>query len=215
MTSGIQDALGHSPAPPEDDPRGGLLSRSFLGLLVTQFLVALNDNMFRWLIVPIGKDLVGQDLALSLGAACFLLPFVVLAAPAGFLADRFSKRRVMIGCKVAEIVIMTLGVLVIVSGNMPLMFFVLFLMGAQSAIFSPSKYGSIPELVRPDRISAANGVIGMTTMFAVILGTVAGGYLYEATTPSKRVLVVEREPARRYASSAFKYWRVRLAGIAI
>ena len=41
------------------DPRGGLLSRSFLGLLCTQFLGAINDNMFRWLVVPIGKDLVG------------------------------------------------------------------------------------------------------------------------------------------------------------
>ncbi|HIQ20964.1 MAG TPA: MFS transporter [Planctomycetes bacterium] len=181
---------------PDQGDRGGLLSRSFLGLLVTQFLVALNDNMFRWLVVPIGKDLVGQDLALSLGGACFLLPFVLLAAPAGYLADRFSKRRVMIGCKVAEIVIMTLGILVILSGNIYLMLIVLFLMGAQSAVFSPSKYGSIPEIVRPDRISAANGLIGMTTMFAVILGTVAGGTLYDATTLSKHVLVFEADVSR-------------------
>ncbi|MCH5374450.1 MAG: MFS transporter, partial [Planctomycetes bacterium] len=161
---------------------GGLLSRSFLALLVTQFLVALNDNMFRWLIVPIGKDMIGQDRALALGAALFLLPFLIFTAPAGYLADRFSKRRVIVGCKVAEIVIMAMGIVAICSGSIQFMLAVLFLMGAQSAIFSPSKYGSIPEIVRHDRISAANGWVGMTTMFAVIFGTVAGGYLYAWTT---------------------------------
>jgi acyl-[acyl-carrier-protein]-phospholipid O-acyltransferase / long-chain-fatty-acid--[acyl-carrier-protein] ligase len=162
---------------------GGLLSRSFLALLVTQFLVSLNDNMFRWLVIPIGKDLIGQDRALALGGALFLLPFVVFTAPAGFLADRFSKRAVIIGCKVAEIGIMALGVVAIISGSITLMLVALFLMGTQSAIFSPSKFGCIPEIVRHDRISAANGWVGMTTMFAVILGTVAGGFLYSWTTP--------------------------------
>jgi len=176
-----------APVPPmpeaagRPDRAGGLWSVSFVGLLVTQFLVALNDNMFRWLLIPIGKDLIGEDNARTWGAICFLVPFVVLAAPAGYVADRFSKRNVMIGCKVAEIVVMTLGTLVILSGKFHLMLIVLFLMGAQSAMFSPSKYGSIPEIVREDRISAANGVIGMTTMFACILGTVAGGYLYDWT----------------------------------
>ena len=175
---------------------GGLLTTSFMGLVVTQFLVALNDNIFRWLLIPIGKrvveqheiilpgftERVGSDFVLSAGSACFLLPFLLLTAPAGYAADRFSKRSVMICCKVAEIVIMIMGILVILSGNLYIMLLVLFLMGAQSAIFSPSKYSSIPELVRPDRISAANGVIGMTTMFAIIGGTVLGGCLFSWTT---------------------------------
>jgi acyl-[acyl-carrier-protein]-phospholipid O-acyltransferase/long-chain-fatty-acid--[acyl-carrier-protein] ligase len=160
-------------------------SKGFLGLLVTQFLVSLNDNMFRWLIIPIGQDLLGergQDFVLSAGSICFLLPFVVLAAPAGFLADRFSKRSVMIGCKVAEIIIVALGVGAILLGNVYLMLIVLALLASQAALFSPAKMGSIPEIVRPDRISAANGLVGMTTMLAIIFGTMAGGYLYHWTT---------------------------------
>ncbi|MFH1919524.1 MAG: acyl-[ACP]--phospholipid O-acyltransferase [Planctomycetota bacterium] len=201
------DAPGASAANDAADARGGLCSVSFIGLLVTQFLVALNDNMFRWLLIPIGKKVVdqrdillpgfseplGPDFVLAAGAACFLLPFVVLAAPAGYLADRFSKREVMIGCKVAEIVVMILGVLVILSGNLYVMLFVLFLMGAQSAMFSPSKYSSIPEIVRPDRISAANGLIGMTTMFAIILGSVAGNVLFAWTTPPDGQLVAGQD----------------------
>ena len=187
-------------------PRGGLWSVSFVALVVTQFLVAMNDNVFRWLLIPIGKSVVdqreivlpgftgpiGPDFVLAAGAGCFLLPFVLLAAPAGYLTDRFSKRRVMIGCKVAEIVIMILGVLVIESGNLYVMLFVLFLMGAQSAMFSPSKYGSIPEIVREDRISAANGVIGATTMFAIILGSVLGNVLFALTATPAHGTFAER-----------------------
>lgn len=165
---------------------GGLASRSFIGLLITQMLGAMNDNIFRWLVVPIGKDLVGEQyktLAVSAGLALLILPFVLLVSPAAFVSDRFSKRWVIVGCKIAEIVVMVLGIAAILSGSMTAMFVVLFLMGAQSAIFGPAKYGSIPEMVRPDRISAANGLIGMTTIVAIVAGSVLGGYLYTWTAP--------------------------------
>ena len=133
-----------------------------LALVATQFFVSLNDNMFRWLVVPIGKELIGQswhqmpevvqqwmkpdDLALSLGLACFTLPFLMLVAPAGFLADRFSKRNVMIACKGAEIVVISLGVAAIAVGNVPLMFLMLFILGGQAMMFITSKLGAIPEI---------------------------------------------------------------------
>jgi len=181
--------------PPDHSPsseiRGGLATRSFLGFLTTQFLGAVNDNMFRWLIVPIAKYQV-QDrpnmfpVILGVGLACFVAPYILLAPYAGFLADRFSKRRVIVGCKVAEIVIMTLGVLAIGPGrqwlpdplNLYVMFAVVALMGSQSALFGPSKMGIIPELVLPDKISSANGLVGLTTVVAVVTGTIAGGLLY-------------------------------------
>jgi len=168
---------------------GGVCSASFVGLLVTQFLGAVNDNMFRWLVVPIGKEMAGPEgtaLTLSLGLACFVLPYIVLAAPAGYLADRFSKRSVIVACKAAEVVLALLGVVAILIGNLYLMFAVVALFGAQSALFGPSKFGCIPEIVRSDRISAANGLIGMTTVLAIVLGTVAGNCLYVATAPLGR-----------------------------
>ncbi len=168
-----------------------LWTRSFLALLATQFTVALNDNMFRWLIVPIGKELIGQDMALWVGAICFLAPFLLLAGWAGFFTDRFSKRHVIISCKAAEIVIMALGVITIWLGQVWMMFVVLFFMGVQTAFFSPSKYGSIPEILPARHIAAANGWIGMTTMVACILGATLGGYLYSATTPPSVLLVAD------------------------
>src|SRR5579872_5873561 len=112
-----------------------LFSRSFVGLLSTQFLGTLNENMFRWLAVPLGKELIGSALALTLGAICFLVPYPILAAPAGYLADRFSKRTVIVGCKAAEIVLMVLGIAGLLSGSLTFLFVVVTLMGAQSALF--------------------------------------------------------------------------------
>ena len=191
--------------------RSGLWSRSFVALLVTQFLVAFNDNMFRWLIIPIGKAYIEPAKALQWGGVAFLIPFVLLAGIAGFFSDRFSKRNVMVACKIAEIVIMVLGALVILSGNVWAMFVVLFLMGAQSAFFSPSKYGSIPEIVRTEHISSANGWIGMTTFIAIIGGTAAGGSLFDATTLKIEGSIAPPGPAMHN----WWIWALALVGVAV
>jgi len=168
---------------PRPDDAPGLSSPAYVGLLITQFLGALNDNMFRWLVVPIAKPVVGDAEALSLGLACFTVPYLLLASPAGYLADRLSKRFVIVGCKVAEIVIMALGVAAILAGSTVFLFVVVGLMGCQSALFGPSKFGSIPELVAGDRISKANGWMALTTVVASALGFIAGTSLFAATTP--------------------------------
>jgi len=176
-TNSGSDAGAGDLAPVAANGRGGAFSVSFLALVATQFFVALNDNMFRWLVVPIGKELIRQswddaprmlqdwmrpeDLALSLGLACFTLPFLVFASSAGFLADRFSKRNVMVACKAAEIGLALLGIAAIRMGSVPLMFLTLFLLGGQSMLFITSKLGAIPEMVRSDRIAAANGLINI------------------------------------------------------
>lgn len=165
--------------------RSGLWNRTFVGLLVTQFLGAFNDNMFRWLVVPIGKSYYPENEALPLaaGLACFVLPYVLLAAPAGFLADRFGKHRVIVGCKAAELVIMLLGIAAIYTGSIWSMFGVLMLMGSQSALFGPSKFGCLPEVVPQEKLSVANGLIGLTTVVAIVFGSIAGNYLYHWTGP--------------------------------
>ena len=176
------------------DAQHGLKSPSYLGLLATQFLGAWNDNMFRWLLVPIGKDLAASQgatseqaaaLTLSVGLACFVLPYVLFAAPAGYLADKLSKRRVIVACKAAEVVIMILGVLSIWLGNIYALFTVLFFMGTQSALFGPAKLGSLPELVHPEKLSAANGLMNMVTMLAVVGGAGCGGVIYQFTSGSQ------------------------------
>ncbi|MCA9234568.1 MAG: MFS transporter [Planctomycetales bacterium] len=162
-----------------------LLSRSFMALLVTQLLGATNDNILRWLIIGVGKQYVDNPAnvgkILAMGTVAFVLPYLLLAAPAGYLADRFSKRTVIVACKAAEIVIMLLAVAGILLGQVWFMLLVLGLMGAQSALFGPAKLGSIPEILDDSRISAANGIIGLTTVIATSIGAVTGSVLADVT----------------------------------
>lgn len=156
------------------------MSVSFLGLLATHFLTLMNDNLLRWLAIGIGKQMVDpssmKDI-LAVGTVLFVFPYIVLAAPSGYLADRFSKRTVITWCKWMEAAVMALGVLAIYLGNVWLLFTALMLIGAQSALFAPAKLGCIPEIVRTDAISAANGVMGLTTIVATVIGMALGNVL--------------------------------------
>lgn len=158
----------------------GLRSASYLGLLGTHFLTLMNDNILRWLAIGIGKQAVDtshMSTTLAIGTACFVLPYILLAAPAGYLADRYSKRTVITVCKWAEAIIMAIGVAAIYFNNTPLLFSVLFLVGAQSALFAPAKLGAIPEIVKTQYISSANGVMGLTTIIATVIGMALGNFL--------------------------------------
>lgn len=169
------------------DPRQGLLSRQFVCLLLAQALGTLNDNLFRWLAVPIGVLMLGEDrrqLVLSAGLFCFTLPYLLLATLAGYLADRFSKRTVIVGCKGAEIGIVLAGAGAIWLQSVPLMFVVVTLLGAFGALFGPAKFGSIPEIVRPSKLSLANGLMGLVTVVSAAGGTVGAFWLYSLMKPA-------------------------------
>lgn len=161
---------------------------AFHGLVATQFLGAFNDNLFKQVVlllfiaVPIGG--VSRDLQ-PLAMLLFALPFVMFSGYAGYLSDRHGKQRVIVLSKVAEIVVMGLGLICFCvhgySGmTLPLVIglgSVLFCMGAQSAFFGPGKYGILPELFRQRDLPAANGIILMTTFVAIILGVGLAGIL--------------------------------------
>ena len=163
-----------------------LWTRNFIALLVTQFLVALNDNIFRWLVIPIGKYAIGwsdtPDKVRMIGSVAFLLPFILFTAYAGYCCDRFNRRTVIIWCKVAEVLILILGTMTILCQSVFMMLVVLFLLATQSAFFSPAKYSSLPAVVPQSLISKANGFYSMTTMIACIGGPLLGGYLFVWTT---------------------------------
>ena len=79
--------------------------------------------------------------------ALFALPFILFSMSGGFLADRYSKRSVTIGVKVFEIFVMLLALAGLAATQPYLTIGCVFLMAVHSAIFGPSKYGSLPELL--------------------------------------------------------------------
>ena len=155
---------------------------ALLGLLSSQFLGAFNDNVYKIVLSLLTANqalATGEgSSAIALIGAIFILPFVLFSGYAGYVADVFSKRTVLITAKCLEIVSMGLGIFAFLAGQLPLMLGVLFLMALQSTFFSPAKYGILPELL-PDRdLSRANGLMEMGTFLAIILGTSIGSFLF-------------------------------------
>jgi len=169
----VELVVTEGPAPPRV-PHEGLRSRSFLGLLFVQFCTALNDHTFRWLVVPIASPLVGEGTALSVGLAGFTLPFLLLASPAGFLADRYPKTQVIRTCKIAEIVVLSIGLFALWQQSPVLLFGVIAATGALAALFGPAKLGLLPELLRDSELSTANGWMGLMNLVPCALGLLLG-----------------------------------------
>lgn len=155
--------------------------RSFWGLNLTQFLGAFNDNLFKQLVMLLCLDQVrhgGQDLQ-GYALILFAAPFIAISGYAGFLSDRYSKRTIIVLCKVAEVIIVLLGMVGFMSGNLQVLLGVLCLMGIHSAFFGPSKYGILPEMLRAEDLPRANGMILMATFLAIIFGLSVAGVAME------------------------------------
>jgi len=149
--------------------------------MATQFLGAFNDNAFKIVVSLVALRLFSDPAVharfMSMISAMFILPFIIVSPYAGQLADRFSKRNIIVAVKIAEIAIMILALFAFLSGNIYVMCGVLFLMTVQSAFFGPAKYGLLPEMLDERDLSRGNGYMGMWTFVAIILGTAAGGQL--------------------------------------
>ena len=157
---------------------------SFTYLNVTQFLGALNDNIYKLLIVFFFIELQGDknsSFVLATTGAIFVIPFLLFSAVSGTLADRYSKRDIIVTTKILELVIMALGVCAFAFQSIWGSYVILFLMATQSAIFGPSKYGILPEIVKEDKISKVNGLMTSFTFLAIILGTFLSSFLLQVT----------------------------------
>lgn len=159
----------------------GAEPRGFWSLIVTQFQGAFSDNALKNLVIflILGMNLPAErrDALVPLVGALFALPFIVFSMAGGYLADRYSKRTVTIAVKWFEIGVMGWALVALTLGNLALELTAVVLMGVHSAIWGPSKYGLLPELLPPRRLSWGNGVLELGTFLAIIVGTMAGGVL--------------------------------------
>lgn len=149
-------------------------NHSFAWLNATQFLGALNDNIFKWLVILflIGtRDSSGAANVNAVANIVFVIPFLLLLAYAGRLADRISKRDIIVSAKIAELAIMLFALAAFGLGSSLLIYTAFFMMAAQSTFFSPCKYGIIRELVDDNKVSKANGSLEAATFIAIIIGT--------------------------------------------
>lgn len=160
-----------------------LTQRRFGPFFATQFLGAFNDNVFKnALLILIAFQVAGvgssdSNTLINLAAGIFILPFFLFSASAGQLADKYEKSFLIRLIKLFEISIMICAAVGLYLRSVPFLIGVLFLMGTQSALFGPVKYGILPQLLGDDELIGGNGLVGMGTFMAILLGTMAGGLL--------------------------------------
>lgn len=169
---------------------------SLLGLLIAQFFGAFNDNAWKVMVFTLAtRPIVNQmqdgslpsletssQLLATLSLVIFLVPMMLFSLPAGALADQFSKRTVIILTKILEVILMgaCAAALYLTPTQLTIPFVLLGLMGAQSALFGPAKYGIMPEILPKEGLLKGNGLLEMWTMLAIIIGTGLGPLLLVA-----------------------------------
>src|SRR5467141_3437563 len=158
--------------------------RGFWSLIATQFQGAFNENALKfltiYLVLALVRDKAQRDQLEFLVGVLFAAPFILFSLSGGYLADRFSKRSVTLWTKVFEIGVMLLAVLSLAEPNFPLALAAIFLVCTQGALFGPSKYGLLPELLPSEKLSWGNGVLELGTFLAIIVGSMSGSFLAEA-----------------------------------
>ena len=158
---------------------------AFAALNCTQFLGAMNDNIFKLLTVFCFIAVEGSQASskiLSTVGALYVIPFLLFSTTAGMLADKFSKRTIIVFTKMAECLVMLLGIIAFTHKDKTLAYFALFLLACHSAIFAPCKYGIVPEIVPKEGISRANGFLTSSTYCAIIIGTFLASFLVDSTS---------------------------------
>ncbi|MFI5460249.1 MAG: acyl-[ACP]--phospholipid O-acyltransferase [Isosphaerales bacterium] len=175
----MDQGVNHASEP----PRSGGKWLGLRGLLVAQFLGQFNDQAWKQLVILLAMAAVVSEAEkqerTAIVTMILLSPLMLISLPAGVLADRVSKRTVILAMKVFELALMLAGTAALF--NQPdgglLSMGVLGLLGVQTAFFVPAKYGILPEILPHERLSAGNGLLEMTSNLAIIAGIVAGGVI--------------------------------------
>ncbi len=158
-------------------------TKRFLPIFITQFLGALNDNLFKnaltILVLFRIADQAGENgqILVTIAAGIFILPFFLFSATAGQLADKCEKAGMIRIIKFCEIAVMALGAVGLFLGNINFLFGILFLMGSQSSFFGPVKYSILPDHLKEDELVAGNALVETGTFLAILLGTIGGSIL--------------------------------------
>ncbi|GAB3373323.1 acyl-[ACP]--phospholipid O-acyltransferase [Azotobacter armeniacus] len=160
-----------------------LRARRFGPLFVTQFLGAFNDNLYKNALVVLLTFQTAQWTTLSpsvlanLAAGLFILPFFLLSATAGQLADKYDKALLARQVKLLEIVIVLLAGAGFWLHSLAMLLASLFLLGLQSTLFGPVKYAILPQHLGEDELVGGNALIEAGTFVAILAGTLSGALL--------------------------------------
>ncbi len=158
-----------------------LRENRFAPFFWTQFLGAMNDNVFKigftslltYQAVLFGG--IDSKSAAFLISAIFIVPFVLFSATSGQISDKFDKAFMIRLVKTFEIAVMLVGALGFYLHSVALLYFCTFCMGLHSTVFGPVKYAYLPQHLSRAELVGGNGMVEMGTFVAILIGTIVGG----------------------------------------
>lgn len=157
--------------------------KGFLPYLIVLFVNAFIDLGHKIIIQNTLFKIYDGNLQVMLTAlinALILIPFILLFSPAGFISDKYAKHKVMRYSAWAALAAVLVIVFAYFQGWFWLAFAMTLLLGVQSAIYSPAKYGYIRELVGDLQLASANGVVQAITIVAILVSTFVFSALFES-----------------------------------
>lgn len=163
-----------------------LRSRRFAPLFWCQLFAAFNDNFVKNALAILVLFHIGGEhgpALVTLAGALFILPFFLVSALGGELADRYDKALIARRTKLAEIGVAALAGLGFILGSTTLLFVALTLTGVVSALFGPVKYGILPDHLKREELVGGNALIETATFMAILAGTVGGGLMVAHASP--------------------------------
>lgn len=147
-----------------------LASAPMFALLSAQFVSALADNVLFILVLALIRETGGNGM-IPLVQEFFVFAFILLAPFVGPFADSQPKGRVMLLANGIKL----LGAGTILAGGNALVGYAI--VGAGAAAYSPAKYGILTQFFDPAKLVKANGWLEGSTIAAILLGVVLGGFL--------------------------------------
>ena len=159
-------------------------SANWLKLFLTNLFTLLNDNYLKNIIYFVGvtwtlPEFLSDSLLLTLISAMLVIPYLLFTPLSGRLAVIFSKQKVYMYCKLCEFPIILLACIALITHSIFFCVFSVFLMGVQSCLSSPSKYGIIRDIEGEEKIAYGNGMMEMMSFVGILLGTILGTMLSE------------------------------------
>lgn len=156
-----------------------LKKRTFFPLFITQFLGAFNDNAYKLAMLTLisyflSTSQMQSEVYQAMASGLFILPFFLLSAIAGQLADKLDKSHVTRVIKLFEVFLMISGGFGLYLGDVFIMMATLTGMGIHSTFFGPIKYAILPDHLAEESLLGATALIESSTFLAILLGTILG-----------------------------------------
>jgi MFS family permease len=132
-------------------------------------------GLLGWLAVADAQ----RTLYTNLAPAIFILPYFLFSAPAGQIAEKLEKSKLIRITTMMEIAIMSIAAVGFMTQNMVVLLVALFLTGVQSTLFGPVKYSILPSVLKPEELTGGNGLVEMGTSVFILAGMLLGGLIFK------------------------------------